>query len=132
MKQKTSYYNNVKTILHCHTCDNLKSHSLYRRNAVLKKQFLSITNLAHLYFFALLQNPKKLNFFPQQYGVLSAQYCASRSAQSKAPCLRQQGILFFHFLKISYISNILRQLKSICFSCNLNNWLQNNLYTFTR
>jgi len=53
-------------------------------NSVLKKQFFAILNLAHLFLQKDRQKTKELNCFPQQYGMLSALFCASHSIRSKA------------------------------------------------
>lgn len=65
--------------------------------AVLKKQISAIANLAHLGFAKDRQNPNKLNFFSQQYCVLSAQLCASHSVQSKCASHGVRHIYFNHF-----------------------------------
>jgi hypothetical protein len=84
LKQKSLYSNNVKTNLLCHICDNFKTQSLNLRKAVFTKPFFPIVKLAHLFLQKGRQKSNKLFSFPQQHGVLSAQYCASHSVQSKS------------------------------------------------
>jgi hypothetical protein len=59
-----------------------------------EKAVLAIPNLAHLFFAKRQAKNKKAKSFPFKKGVLSAQYCASHSVQSRALGLRQLGIDF--------------------------------------
>jgi hypothetical protein len=57
-----------------------------------EKPELAIPNLAHLFFAKGCKKPNKLNSFPQQIGVLSAQFCASRVRSVKSALPQACGI----------------------------------------
>ena len=91
LRQNKLHTNNIKTNFICHICDNLKIQSYTFLNAVFKKQFFAISNLAHLFLQKDRQKPNKLNCFPQQYGVLRT-FCASHVRSVNSASLRQHGI----------------------------------------
>jgi hypothetical protein len=95
-----SYHNNIRTWFHWHICVKIGTVFNYLLSSAFfgfRKTVPAITNLAHLFFTKRLAKNKKAKSCPFQIGVLSAQYCASHSVQSKAQSLWQHGILYYIF-----------------------------------